>query len=273
MKFGELFGKRKAEDAVLPSLSSALKVPGGPFGFSTQLDKGSLYEIEASTDLRTWQTIASGAVDEALVYEDSDARRFNCRFYRLRSGQACSANVIGYVSISLPPGFSMIANPLEGPGNGVGEVFNGWPDGTTLNKFDTRRFQLSENAVKLGRWANPAERLQPGEGAIFLNPTSEYRSVCFTGQVTQGNLSVPIPAGFSVRSSQLPQAGSLDAMEFPIANGDVVHLFDRDAQKYVLYPYENGKWTAGPPVVGVGESFWVAKTAPGNWTRTRGLEG
>jgi hypothetical protein len=54
---------------------------------------------------------------------------------------------------------------------------------------------------------------------------------------------------------------------FPITDGDVIHLFDRDKQKYVLYPYEGGKWTAGTPVVGVAESFWVAKTSPGNWTR------
>ena len=56
-------------------------------------------------------------------------------------------------------------------------------------------------------------------------------------------------------------------MGFPIAEGDVVHLFDRDRQKYVLHPYEEGKWKSGPPLVSIGESFWIAKTEPGNWTK------
>lgn len=71
-----------------------------------------------------------------------------------------------------------------------------------------------------------------------------------------------------MRSSPVPQPGSLaEDLEFPIADGDVVHLFDRDKQQYVLYPYENGKWTAGTPMISVGEAFWIAKTEPGNWTR------
>jgi hypothetical protein len=66
----------------------------------------------------------------------------------------------------------------------------------------------------------------------------------------------------------VPQPGSLvEDLEFPIANGDVIHLFDRERQQYVLHPYENGKWTAGTPMLSVGEAFWVAKTEPGHWTR------
>ena len=80
-------------------------------------------------------------------------------------------------------------------------------------------------------------------------------------------LAPPAP-GDAVRfPSLVPQPGSLDDLQFPVANGDVIHLYDRDQQKYVLYPYENGKWMAGVPVISVGESFWVAKTEPGNWTR------
>ena len=35
-------------------------------------------------------------------------------------------------------------DPLEAPICSVGELFQGWPDGTTLNKFDTRFFRLDE---------------------------------------------------------------------------------------------------------------------------------
>jgi hypothetical protein len=84
-----------------------------------------------------------------------------------------------------------------------------------------------------------------------------------------GQLSMPIPAGFSLRSSLVPKPGQLhEDLRFPITNGDVIHLFDRDRQQYVLYPFEDGKWTSGPPVLSVGEAFWVAKTSAGSWTRS-----
>jgi hypothetical protein len=127
---------------------------------------------------------------------------------------------------------------------------------------------LVENGVKGGKWINKTEKLVPGEGAIFFNPSTDYRSVSFAGEVLQGHLSMPVPSGFSIRSSLVPQPGNLvEDLHFPVANGDVIHLFEREHQKYVLYPFEDGKWTAGPPIIGVGEAFWVAKTEPGNWIR------
>ena len=232
------------------------------------MPKGTSYVILASRDLRNWTQISEDiAGANPIEYVDSEAFKLSCRFYRVMAGEVQSQNVLGYVSFTLPPGFSMIANPLDGPGNRVGESFAGWPEGTSLSKYDTRLFTLAENSVKNGKWTNPSEKLMPGEGAIFFNPTQDYKSHSFVGDVVQGNLSIPIPPGFSIRSSALPYPGSLDELHFPTADGDVIHLFDRDQQKYVLHPYEAGKWTAGPPVVGLGESFWVAKAKPGNWMR------
>jgi len=266
---GSLFAAKKSPQSVPPLLKDAVRQPNGTFNFKAQLAKGTPFVVQASTDLENWSPVLNGiATGELTSYADGHASRFSYRFYRLVGGQAQCSNVLGYVSITLPPGFSMIANPLDAPTNTVGKVFKDWPDGATLNKFDTALFRLVENAVKFSQWTNASERLMPGEGAIFFNPTSDYRSVCFTGEMPQVNLSIAIPAGFSMRSSPVPQPGSLvEDLEFPIANGDVVHLFDRDKQQYVLHPYENGKWTAGTPMISVGEAFWIAKTEPGTWTR------
>lgn len=266
---GSLFAAKKSPQSVPPLLKDAVRQPNGTFNFKAQLAKGTPFVVQASTDLENWSPVLNGiATGELTSYADGHASRFSYRFYRLVGGQAQCSNVLGYVSITLPPGFSMIANPLDAPTNTVGKVFKDWPDGATLNKFDTALFRLVENAVKFSQWTNASERLMPGEGAIFFNPTSDYRSVCFTGEMPQVNLSIAIPAGFSMRSSPVPQPGSLvEDLEFPIANGDVVHLFDRDKQQYALHPYENGKWTAGTPMISVGEAFWIAKTEPGTWTR------
>lgn len=261
---------RTTEAVAAPTLSGAVRFPYGPFQFKTRLNRGAHYEIHASTDLHNWRSLARDtAATDTVDYVDPEASKHSYQFYRVVAAGVLSDNILGYASITLPPGFSLIANPLYAPSNAIAELFKGWPDGTTLNKFDTRFFRLSENAVVNGKWSNTHEPLSPGEGAIFFNPTQDYKHHSFVGEVMQGNLSMPIPAGFSMRSSMVPQPGQLhEELRFPIADGDVIHLFDRDRQKYVLYPFEDGKWKNGSPEIGVGEAFWVAKTSAGNWTRS-----
>ena len=263
-----LFKRRSGAAIIPPILKEGIRFPYGPFRFKIVLPKGTEYSILASTDLANWLTISNGiAMEEAVEYVDSDASKNNHRFYRVTAGdEVSSANILGFASITLPPGFSLIANPLDGQSNAISDLFKEWPDGTALNKFDTRLFKLAENAVVRGKWSNPSERLLPGEGAIFFNPTSDYKTHSFVGDVLHGQPSIPIPSGFSMRSSLIPRLGGLvEDLGFPIADGDVIHLFDRDQQKYNLHPYEEGKWKAGPPIVGIGESFWAAKSEAGNW--------
>jgi hypothetical protein len=250
-------------------LGDSLRFPYGAFSFKTHLPRGTAYFIEASTDLKNWSFIAQEvSTGQPIEYIDSEAFKFSYRFYRVIVEEQPSLNVVGYSAVTLPPGFSMIANPFDSPANSVGEMFKGWPDGTKVNKFDTRFFRLVETEIKLGKWTNPSERLSPGEGAIFFNPTSDYKSHSFVGEVMQESLSVPIPSGFSIRSSMVPRAGSIESFGFPVSDGDVIHLFDRDRQQYSLYPFEQGKWASGTPVVSVGESFWVAKTDGANWIQS-----
>src|SRR5438105_8575049 len=185
-KLGEkgFLGRKKAEAIAPPVLGAAIRFPYGPFQFKTQLRKGTPFTIQASTDLHTWKILSDGvAAAEAIEYLDSEASQFTYRFYRLLAGKVPSSNVLGYASITLPPGFSMIANPLDGPSNNVGDMFPDWPDATTLHKFDTGLFKLAENSVNDGEWTNPTEKLMPGEGAIFFNPTLDYKSHSFVGEV------------------------------------------------------------------------------------------
>jgi hypothetical protein len=253
-----------------PVLGGGNRFPYGPFQFRIQLAKAAPYEIQASTDMRHWKVIADGVVtEENFEYLDSDASKFSHRFYRVRTGELFSINVIGYATMTLPPGFSMISNPFDSSSNSVSELFKDWPNGAMFSRFDMGLFRLTENCLQGGKWTNPHEQLAVGEGALFFNPISDYKPLSFWGEVMQGSsLSIPVPAGFSVRSSLIPQAGDLvEDLKFPIAEGDVIHLFDRDAQKYVSHPFEDGKWKSGAPVIGIGESFWVAKTSAKNWTR------
>ena len=264
------FGK-KTKTAVMtpPHLHSGVRFPYGPFQFKFQIPKGASYEIQVSSNLQNWQPLSAGkSSGEPVDYVDSEASKFSYRFYRALAETVLSDNAIGYATIHVPPGYSMIANPLQAPSNTFASILSGMPEGATINKFDTRLFKLTENTVKGGKWINPDETLVPGEGAIFFNPTSDFKNINFIGEVTRGNLLLPIAAGFSIRSSQIPKPGRLHSdLGFPISEGDVIHLFDRDRQNYVIYEYEPRKWDSNPPLVGVGEAFWIGKTKPGNWVQ------
>ncbi|PYK59162.1 MAG: hypothetical protein DME21_13820 [Verrucomicrobia bacterium] len=243
-----LFGKKSKLAALAPPhLHSGVRFPYGPFQFKFQIPKGASYEIQVSSNLQNWQAVSAGkSGGEPVDYVDSEASKFSYRFYRLLAEAIFSDNVVGYVTINVPPGYSMIANPLQAPPNTVSSILPDAPEGTTINKFDTRLFKLTENAVMDGKWIN----------------------INFTGEVMQGNLLLPIAAGFSVRSSQIPKPGRLHSdLGFPISEGDVIHLFDRDRQNYVIYEYDPKKWDSNPPIVGVGEAFWIGKTKPGNWVQ------
>jgi len=258
----------KAAQIDPPRLGSPVRFPYGPFQFKAQVGKGIAYEIQASTNFKNWSSVSAGTSAGQVDFVDSEASKFSYRFYRLNLNGIYSANLVGYVTVTLPPAFAMIADPLRSANNRVAELFKEMPDGATLSKFDSRLHHLSMNKLEHGKWANPGETLGPGEGAIFFNPTSDYKSLSFVGEVEQGDFSTPVPGGFTIQSSSIPQAGRLDTeLGFPIDEGDVIHLFDRDRQSYVLYPYQNHAWGSEPPIVSVGESFWVAKKSARNWIR------
>lgn len=183
--------------------------------------------------------------------------------------QVYSVNAVGYVNVAVPVGFSMIANPLDaGTGNNVvSKLFASVPEGTTIYKFNSTTGSYSINTFEFGEWGNAAETMAPGDGAFIKNTTAAAFTVTFVGEVMQGNLSNPIPAGLSIKSSMVPQSGKLDAdLKFPVAEGDTVYQFNNSKNGYDLATFEFGEWAA--PVPKVGESFFVKKAAAADWTRT-----
>jgi hypothetical protein len=176
-----------------------------------------------------------------------------------------SVNIVGYVNIDAPAGFSMMANPLDnGAGNKISDLFASAPDGTIVYRFVNNNFTI--NVFDLGDWSDPAQDLPPGEGAFLRLPTAA--TLTFVGEVKVGNLSNPLPQGFSIKSSQVPQAGALEAdLKFPAADGDVIYTFSNTAG-YSIFNYDFGAWDPSEPSVGVGEAYWVRKVAAGSWDRT-----
>jgi hypothetical protein len=182
------------------------------------------------------------------------------------SAQVYSVNVVGYINVDVPVGFSMIANQLDSGNNTVANLMPEVPEGTTLYKFVPATGAYSANSFEFGEWGNPAMTLEPGEGAFIS--TAEAFTALFVGEVKQGALSTPLVQGFQIVASQVPQAGEIDSVLGLVPEeGDTVYRFNNATGAYTAATYEFGEWFA--PVLGVGESCFLFKAGTAtSWDRT-----
>lgn len=188
-----------------------------------------------------------------------------------------SVNAVGYVNLEIPSGFSILANPLKATDNKLSALFpKNLPADTTVflfrnNRFDMATFALDDNGVL--NWDTDFEIL-PGEGAFIRNPSATKLTVTFVGEVMQsttGPLATPIPAGFSLRASQVPQAGILTTdLAFPATESDAIFFYRNGRYDMCLYSLDdNGalNWDTVPSP-NVGEGFWVNTKTARTWNRT-----
>jgi hypothetical protein len=186
------------------------------------------------------------------------------------SAQVYSVNAVGYVNVTVPKGFTLIANPLKAATNTVGALFASAPDGTTLYTLKADG-TYDINTKDFGEWGNPNAPLEPGQGAFILNAGNDAFTVTFVGEVMQGKgasaLKNPLPKGFSIRSSMVPQSGQLDKdLGFPAADGDTIYFWKNASTSYGIHTFDFGAWDT-PPVPAVGEAFYVNKVAAVDWVR------
>jgi hypothetical protein len=191
-----------------------------------------------------------------------------------QSGPIVSVNVVGYVNMSLPPGLSLIANPLYLPTNTVAALWPVAPDGAQVLKYvaETGGYDVSTYDALGGAWSNPDVEIPIGEGFFFRNTASETIVQTFVGEVPQGTLVVHLPAGPSMKGALVPQAGSINTIhQIPGLDGDVLKLWVNDAQGgggYVssIFSSADGGWVPDLELP-VGYGFWIEKQQAQDWVR------
>ena len=184
------------------------------------------------------------------------------------SAQVYSVNAVGYVNKSIPAGFSIVANPLNNGGNKVSDVFGANPGSLTVYRFGDAGFSINSYDTDFEEWDNGDAVVAPGEGFFVLNSGDAAVTITFVGEVPQGDLSNALPQCFSIRSSQVPQAGELQAdLGFPVGGAPTIYQFADGAYKISSYDTDFEEWDSVPSV-GVAEGFWVLNASAGNWTRS-----
>jgi hypothetical protein len=215
-----------------------------------------------------------------------------------------SMNAVGYVNVTVLPGFNMIACPLQTGNNTLGSLIPntnlnaaqtaGIVEGAQVYKWTGTTYQtdVAETAEFIGDgWAKGGTiTMNPGEAIWFKNPSPNNLTFTFIGTVPQGSLCTPVagPGAFSMISSQVPQAGDLmsNLNLTNLNNGDQIYIFNpsnqmylrtwtvdlaNGASGYVLNGFPVFGGSQGDPFLSVGQGFWyrTASTSPAfNWTRT-----
>ena len=204
------------------------------------------------------------------------------KFYRVRDGQSYSANIIGYINLTIPTGFSMIANQLNAvPDNTLGTVLASVPENTTVYKFIPApapgHYQSSNFSADNPGWTVPKITLNPGEGVFIsidpaqIAPATTYAAT-FVGEV-QFASTVPVTNGCSIVSSAVPVSDTLNNLGFPARENDTVYRYDGTLNNnhggFRTYNWsaDNPGWAPSPPIPNVGEAFFVCGLLSRTWSR------
>jgi len=181
-----------------------------------------------------------------------------------------SVNVVGFVNLNLPVGYSLIVNPLAATNNAISTILPAPPEGSSIYQWDTanQHFQ-GVNTFAFGAWDIPNAQIQPGEAFFFL--AAEAFTATFVGEVRQATttaLSTPLVSGYNFVGSQVPMAGALTGvLTYTPDDGDSIYRWNAAAQGYFgVISYVFGDWDGGDPVMNLSEGMVLLRSAPGAWT-------
>jgi hypothetical protein len=254
----------------------------------SESEKFSAHTEQLTTNMRTKTLLLSAAALAAGVVTSMAANTY-------------SVNVVGYINVTVQPGFNLIANQLDVDSvDSIGTVLNaGTPssqEGATVLKFfnATGGFSSDTYANNTGDvgfigWydsnsGNPSTNtIQPGVGFFYFNPDTKADTLTLTGTVLQGTNSLPLPGGYSLISTVAPQAITLDTTatnNFPAGEGDVFLGFSggtftqndtyatttADVGFIGWYDSNSGNPASPTPAVGQGFFYFNAGAAK-SWSR------
>jgi hypothetical protein len=217
-----------------------------------------------------------------------------------------SVNVVGYINITLAPGYNVIGNQLDVDGvDAIGTVLNNTmvptEDGMEILTFTGTGFKYDfydgyANVLPSPGWYDnntgnaSTNTIQPGTGFYILNPLSSNVTLTVTGSVLQGTNSIHLVPGYTLVSTLVPQAITLDTTatnNFPAVDGTEYLSWTNnghganfatadfwDQYGNVLpsgqYPgwYDNNTGNQVFPTPAVGQGYFISNpVAATNWVR------
>jgi len=182
-----------------------------------------------------------------------------------------SLNVVGYINVACPGGYTMMANQLNNGTNGLAQVLPTAPAlaevlmyNAAKSDYDTAVTDGSGNWFTLLGAPSPMT-VSPGQGFFFLNPGTTTVTNTLVGEVPQGALSVNFLANnYTMASAPTPVSYPLDATSgFPIVALMTYLVYNPAISDYTTYVSDGTSWftllgAAVPtPTAGIGQGFFI----------------
>jgi len=188
-----------------------------------------------------------------------------------------SLNVVGYYNVTVPAGkFALVANQLSSTNMKLSALIPNPPVNSTVFKYTTGQGYkdvYTFDEFDLVWKPNGDFELKPGEGFFFQNgDTANPYTLTFVGEVPQAQgsawLTNAIPAGYSIKSSVVPQAGDLTTMGLQGDPNDTVYRYTPGEGYKTVYTFDefDTVWKPSNPQVNVGEAFFFQGSAK-SWVR------
>ena len=129
---------------------------------------GKTLTSDYSLDLLNWTrfTSDSSASGEMRIPFNRPAGINNLFIRTWEEDSGYAGRALGYVTLTVPSGYSLVANPLSNGGNRVSDIFPSAPSGSMLSKFNAMTGKWEANTFT-DAWSQPGMTLAPGEGAVF----------------------------------------------------------------------------------------------------------
>ena len=197
-----------------------------------------------------------------------------------------SLNIVGYATVTINPGYNLLANPLDaGSTNGAGSIM---PilDGEQILTWNGSSFaevMYDSTAVPTPGWVladdtTPAAppSLPPGQGFFLFNPNTTATNFTFVGQVVPGpgsSNTISLKAGYNLVGSALPAAavsgGAITnaPVSLPVIDGMVLLQWSNGKYNEVMYDstaVPTPGWVladdttpAAPPAYSIGSGMFI----------------
>ena len=179
------------------------------------------------------------------------------------------------ISVTLKPGYNLVANPLTASDNSIQNLFRnmqgGVPPGTkvfrfinTNNTFITITWDDIDNQFIPPSAA--AETTLPGDGVFVFIPGTEDKILTFVGEVLPVTSCQTFPAGWSIKSALVPGGPIL-----PITpeGGSKIFRYNRITKAYETWTFDDidAKWIPDPglPIFPSGEAIFHARFSRRTW--------
>jgi hypothetical protein len=184
--------------------------------------------------------------------------------------QVYSQNAVGYINIPIKTGFNLIANQLIAPSYTLSALMPAPVPGTTVYKYSNVSGYSASTYDELDLvWLpNGNMTIDLGGGVFVFSPGNT--TLTLVGEVPQGTLNTPVPHGFSIASSQVPQQATISTvLGYVPSPGDTVYKYaNPGGYSAATFDELDLVWFPGEPTVGVGEAVFINRAgSAGTWTR------